>query len=105
MSSWSSVPIQQMHIQCLRQRLKQALRKGAKLIVVDPRQIALVKSPHVKAEHHLQLLPGTNVAIINALAHVVMTEGLADEKFIAERCDTEAFKTLGRIYQATRKLS
>ena len=48
---------------------------------------------HVKAEHHLQLLPGTNVAIINALAHVVMTEGLADEKFIAERCDNEAFAT------------
>ena len=74
-------------------RLKQALRKGAKLIVVDPRQIELVKTAHVKADHHLQLLPGTNVAIINALAHVVMTEGLADEKFIAERCDTEAFAT------------
>ena len=74
-------------------RLKQALRKGAKLIVVDPRQIELVKTPHVEAAHHLQLLPGTNVAIINALAHVVMTEGLADEKFIAERCDNEAFKT------------
>ena len=73
-------------------RVKKTLRKGAKLIVVDPRQIDLVKSPHVKAEHHLQLLPGTNVAIINALAHVVMTEGLADEKFIAERCDNEAFR-------------
>ena len=74
-------------------RLKQALRKGAKLIVVDPRQIELVKTAHVKADHHLQLLPGTNVAIINALAHVVMTEGLADEKFIAERCDNKAFAT------------
>lgn len=74
-------------------RIKQSMRRGAKLIVVDPRQIALVKSPHVQASHHLQLLPGTNVAIINALAHVVMTEGLADDKFIAERCDTEAFKT------------
>ena len=73
-------------------RLKQALRKGAKLIVVDPRQIELVRTPHVEAAHHLQLLPGTNVAIINALAHVVMTEGLADEKFIAERCDDESFK-------------
>jgi formate dehydrogenase major subunit len=60
-------------------RVKQALRKGAKLIVVDPRQIDLVKSPHIKAEHHLQLLPGTNVAIINAIAHVVMTEGLEDK--------------------------
>ena len=73
-------------------RLKQALRKGAKLIVVDPRQIELVRTAHIQAAHHLQLLPGTNVAIINALAHVVMTEGLADEKFIAERCDTQSFK-------------
>ena len=73
-------------------RVKQSLRKGAKLIVVDPRQIALVKSPHIEAQYHLQLLPGTNVAIINALAHVVMTEGLADEKFISERCDAKAFK-------------
>jgi formate dehydrogenase major subunit len=73
-------------------RVKKTLRKGAKLIVVDPRQIDLVKSPHIKAEHHLQLLPGANVAIINALAHVVMTEGLEDKKFIEERCDTEAFK-------------
>ena len=73
-------------------RLKQALRKGAKLIVVDPRQIELVRTPHVQASYHLQLLPGTNVAIINALAHTIMTEGLADEKFIAERCDQEAFK-------------
>jgi formate dehydrogenase major subunit len=72
-------------------RMKQAIRKGAKLIVVDPRQIELVRTPHVKAEHHLQLLPGTNVAVINALAHVVLTEGLADEKFIAERCDSDAF--------------
>ena len=66
-------------------RLKQALRKGAKLIVVDPRQIEMVRTPHVEASYHLQLLPGTNVAIINALAHTIMTEGLADEKFIAER--------------------
>ncbi len=73
-------------------RLKQALRKGAKLIIVDPRQIELVRTPHIEAAHHLQLKPGTNVAIINALAHVVMTEGLADEKFIAERCDNQSFK-------------
>jgi len=72
-------------------RIKQAMRKGAKLIVVDPRQIELVKTPHVEASYHLQLLPGTNVAIINALAHVVITEGLADTKFIAERCDADAF--------------
>jgi formate dehydrogenase, alpha subunit, archaeal-type len=68
-------------------RMKKRLREGAKLIVVDPRRIDLVKSPHVKAEHHLALRPGTNVAVVTSLAHVVITEGLADEKFIAERCD------------------
>ena len=72
-------------------RLKRRLRQGAKLIVVDPRKIDLVESAHVKADHHLQLQPGTNVAVINALAHVIATEGLADKNFIAERCDNEAF--------------
>ena len=72
-------------------RLKRRLRQGAKLIVVDPRKIDLVESAHVKASHHLQLQPGTNVAIINALAHVVITEGLAKQDFIAERCDNDAF--------------
>ena len=41
-------------------RMKKRLRQGAKLIVVDPRRIDLVKTPHIKAAHHLQLLPGTN---------------------------------------------
>ncbi|SON54500.1 putative formate dehydrogenase [Hartmannibacter diazotrophicus] len=68
-------------------RMKKRLREGAKLIVVDPRRIDLVKSPHVKAEYHLALKPGTNVAVVTSLAHVVVTEGLADEAFIAERCD------------------
>ncbi len=73
-------------------RLKKRLRQGAKLIVVDPREIQLVSSPHIKAEHHLQLLPGTNVAFINAMAHVIVREGLYDEEFVAARCDTEAFE-------------
>jgi formate dehydrogenase major subunit len=68
-------------------RLKRRLRQGARLIVVDPRRIDLVRSPHVEAAHHLQLAPGTNVAIVNALAHVVATEGLTDEAFVAERCE------------------
>jgi len=72
-------------------RLKQRLRAGAKLIVIDPRRIDLVKQPHVAAQHHLALLPGTNVAIINALAHVVATEGLIDERYVAERCDMASF--------------
>ncbi|WP_274963789.1 formate dehydrogenase subunit alpha, partial [Thioclava electrotropha] len=68
-------------------RLKKRLRKGAKLIVIDPRRIDLVKSPHIRASHHLALKPGTNVAVVTALAHVIVTEGLYDEAFIRERCD------------------
>src|SRR5205807_326667 len=68
-------------------RMKRRLREGAKLIVVDPRQIDLVRMPHVEASYYLPLLPGTNVAMINALAHVIATEGLIDEKFVGENCD------------------
>jgi formate dehydrogenase major subunit len=68
-------------------RMKRRLREGAELIVVDPRRIDLVRSPHVEAAHHLQLRPGTNVAVINAMAHVVVTEGLVDEPFVSERCE------------------
>ncbi len=73
-------------------RLKKRLRKGAKLIVVDPRRIDLVKSPHVQAAHHLALRPGTNVAVVTALAHVIVTEGLFDEAFIRDRCDWDEFQ-------------
>jgi len=72
-------------------RMKRRLREGAKLIVVDPRQIDLVRSPHIQAQHHLQLCPGTNVAMVNALAHVVLNEGLEDRTFIEERTDLDAF--------------
>ncbi|HET7867360.1 MAG TPA: formate dehydrogenase subunit alpha, partial [Burkholderiaceae bacterium] len=73
-------------------RMKRRLREGARLIVVDPRRIDLVASPHVKADYPLQLKPGTNVAVITALAHVVVTEGLADDAYIAERCDDKSFR-------------
>ncbi|QAZ39455.1 formate dehydrogenase subunit alpha [Methylibium sp. Pch-M] len=72
-------------------RMKKRLREGAKLIVADPRRIDLVKSPHIRAEHHLQLRPGTNVALVTAMAHVIVTEGLLDEAYIAERCESKAF--------------
>ncbi|NLC35591.1 MAG: formate dehydrogenase subunit alpha [Alcaligenaceae bacterium] len=72
-------------------RMKRRLREGAKLIVIDPRSIELVKSPHIRADHHLKLRPGTNVAVLNALAHVIVTENLADEAFIASRCDDRSF--------------
>ena len=73
-------------------RMKRRLRQGARLIVIDPRRIDLVKSPHIRAHYHLQLRPGTNVAIISALAHVIVTEGLMASDFIAERCDLRAFE-------------
>jgi formate dehydrogenase major subunit len=68
-------------------RLKRRLREGARLIVVDPRRIDLVHGPRVKADHHLALRPGSNVAFINAMAHVVVTEGLEDTAFIESRCE------------------
>ncbi|MBK6562523.1 formate dehydrogenase subunit alpha [Candidatus Amarobacter glycogenicus] len=74
-------------------RMKRRLRDGADLIVIDPRRIDLVQQPHIKAKYHLGLRPGTNVAVINALAHVVVTEGLVDEAFVAERCDPAAFNS------------
>jgi formate dehydrogenase major subunit len=73
-------------------RMKRRLRQGAQLIVIDPRRIDLVRSPHIQAAHHLALRPGTNVAVINALAHVVVTEGLANEAFVGERCDVASFE-------------
>ncbi len=73
-------------------RLKRRLRQGAKLIVIDPRRIDLVRSPHIRAAHHLQLRPGTNVAVINAMAHVIVTEGLVDSAFVDARCDARSFE-------------
>lgn len=68
-------------------RMKKRLREGARLIVIDPRRIDLVRTPHIAADHHLPLRPGTNVAVLTAMAHVIVSEGLIDEAFIRERCD------------------
>jgi len=73
-------------------RLKKRLRQGAKLIVIDPRRIDLVRSAHVEAAQHLPLKPGTNVAVLTALAHVIVTEGLANEAFVRERCDWSEYE-------------
>ena len=72
-------------------QMKQRLRQGANLIVVDPRQIGLVKSPHIKADYHLPLLPGTNVPVVNSLAHVIVSEGLVDDDYVRDRCDSDSF--------------
>ncbi len=73
-------------------RMKRRLRAGAKLIVIDPRRTDLVRSPHIEAQHHLALRPGTNVAVLTAMAHTIVTEGLVDEAFVRERCDWTEFK-------------
>ncbi|HEV2567101.1 formate dehydrogenase subunit alpha [Sphingomonas sp.] len=72
-------------------RMKRRLRQGAQLIVIDPRRIDLVRTPHIEAAHHLPLRPGTNVAVLTAMAHVIVTEGLADEAFVRERCDWDEY--------------
>ncbi len=83
-------------------RMKKRLRQGAKLIVADPRKIDLVKSPHIKADFHLPLKPGSNVAFINSLAHVIVTEGLIDEAYVRERCDLPEFESWARFVAEER---
>jgi formate dehydrogenase major subunit len=83
-------------------RMKKRLRQGAKLIVVDPRRIDLVRMPHVEASYHLALQPGTNVAVLTSLAHVIVTEGLANEAFVRERCDVEAYERWARFVAEER---
>jgi formate dehydrogenase major subunit len=73
-------------------RMKRRIREGANLIVADPRRIDLVSGVHVKADHHLQLKPGSNVAFINAMAHVILDEGLEDREYVESRCELPAFE-------------
>ncbi len=72
-------------------RMKKRLREGADLVVCDPRRIDLVDSPHVKASVHIPLLPGSNVALVNALAYTIVEENLADWNYVKERCDHATF--------------
>ncbi|PZQ97933.1 MAG: formate dehydrogenase subunit alpha [Cereibacter sphaeroides] len=83
-------------------RLKKRLRQGAELIVIDPRRTDMVQSPHIKAAQHLALKPGTNVAVVTALAHVIVTEGLFNEEFIRTRCDWDEFQDYVEFVADTR---
>ncbi|CAN7705362.1 formate dehydrogenase subunit alpha [Bosea sp. LjRoot237] len=83
-------------------RMKKRIRQGARVIVADPRRIDMVKSPHIKADYHLPLKPGTNVALINAIAHVIVTEGLIDEDYVRERCDLADFEVWARFVAEER---
>jgi formate dehydrogenase major subunit len=84
-------------------QMKRRLRQGARLIVADPRGIDLVRSPHITAAHHLKLRPGTNVALINALAHVIVAEGLVKEDFVRARCEMESFDKWRTFVAAERQ--
>src|SRR5690554_2655618 len=83
-------------------QMRRRLRQGAELIVVDPRRIDLLKTPHHRGAQHLALRPGTNVAMINALAHVVVSEGLEDHEFIAQRCDKAGYHAWRELILAER---
>jgi formate dehydrogenase major subunit len=88
-------------------RMKRRLRAkngkaGAKLIVIDPRRTDIVRSPHIEAAHHLPLRPGTNVAVLTAMAHVIVTEGLADEAFVRERCDWDEYSHWAEFVSQSR---
>jgi len=64
-------------------RIKQAALRGVPLVVIDPRKIELGDY----AQLHLQLVPGTNVALFNALAKILLEENLYDARFVAERTE------------------
>jgi formate dehydrogenase major subunit len=73
-------------------QMKRRLRQGAKLIVADPRSTDLVRSAHIEAAYHLKLRPGTNVALINSLAHVIVTEDLVKEDYVRARCELDSLE-------------
>lgn len=76
-------------------RIKQAVLKGAKLVMIDPRKTELTKH----ADVHLQLRPGTNIVLLNSIACAIIEEGLADEEFIAKRVDEfDEYKTFVTKY-------
>ncbi|NIW23672.1 MAG: molybdopterin-dependent oxidoreductase, partial [Gammaproteobacteria bacterium] len=72
--------------------MKRRIRQGAKLIVIDPRRTETVDSAHCRADIHLALRPGTNVAILNSLGHVIVRENMHDPEFIKSRCEWQEFE-------------
>ncbi len=81
-------------------RLRKRLRQGAGLIVIDPRRIDLLETAHRGEARHLALRPGTNVAVLTAMAHVIVTEKLYDAAFIAERCEQDAWEDYAEFVSA-----
>jgi predicted molibdopterin-dependent oxidoreductase YjgC len=72
-------------------RMKKAARKGATIVVADPRKIWLTKL----AKRHLQLRPGSDVWLVNAMMHVILREGLQNDAYIAEH--TEDFDAVAEV--------
>ncbi|CFY06213.1 Molybdopterin oxidoreductase [Syntrophomonas zehnderi OL-4] len=72
-------------------KMRQAARRGAKMVVCDPRHIDLVD----EADYWLRQKPGTDIPLLNGLMHIIIKEGLEDKKFIAER--TENYEELKEI--------
>ena len=72
--------------------MKRRLRDGMKLIVIDPREIDILHTIHGNGGIHLQLKPGTNVAMMTSLAHVIVTEGLCQEQYITDRCELASYE-------------
>jgi formate dehydrogenase major subunit len=78
---------------------QQVLQHSAKLIVADPRRTELARMAHV----HLRLRPGTNIPLLNAMAHVILTQGLCDREFIAQRVsELDAFRLFIEKWPAAR---
>lgn len=73
--------------------IKQALKNGCKLIVADPRKIDIAKD----ADIYMQIKPGSNIAIINAMIKVIYDEGLENKEFINER--TENYEALAEMFE------
>ena len=71
--------------------IRQAKKKGAKIIVAEPRRIPLCR----EADVFLQIKPGTNVALFNGMMNVIISEGLQDQKYIDER--TEGYEALVEV--------
>ncbi|KPU43375.1 formate dehydrogenase H [Oxobacter pfennigii] len=74
-------------------KMKRAVRRGAKLIVVDPRRTELAQH----SEIWLQITPGTDAALINGLIYLIVKNGWADMKFVEERC--EGFDDMWKVVQ------
>jgi len=79
-------------------KILRAIERGAKLIVVDPREIQLAKH----ADVHLRPLPGTDVAWLNSFIHIILKEGLEDKRFIRDHLESEAFEGMKKVVMSSR---